>query len=160
VDMGDSLAKLTDFDRKLLHILQYEFPVSSRPFQDIANTLNVEEMEVLSFVRCFFQQGLIRRLGASINSRQVGYVSTLVALKVSPLCIDQVSFMVNKFPEITHNYLRDGEFNMWFTAIAPNQEKLDCILGEIEISSGVENLVSLPAKKIFKVNVKFPMVAG
>lgn len=156
----NSLSELDELDRRILQAIQYDFPVASRPYGEIAVRLGVSEDAVLQKVRDFQARGLIRRLGASVNSRQVGYKSTLVALKVAYGKIEEVAKLVNGFAGVTHNYLREGEYNMWFTAIAPDASSLAAILAAVEAAEGVEDLMPLPAKRMFKVSVKFPMVAG
>lgn len=156
----DNRVKFDDLDRRILQAIQYDFPVASRPYGEIAARLGVSEEAVLERVRGFQAEGLIRRLGASVNSQKVGYKSTLVALKVAPEGIERVTQLVNGFAGVTHNYLREGEYNMWFTAIAPDEESLTAILAAVAAADGVEELMPLPAKRMFKVSVKFPMVAG
>lgn len=157
---AEKTLELDEFECKLLYILQYDFPLAPRPYKEIADKLQVTEETVLARVKQLFAKGLIRRLGASINSRQVGYASALVALKVALNYIPDVARVVNSFPGVTHNYLREGEYNMWFTAIAPDHNSLDAILNTIESTYGVEAMIRLPAKRVFKVSVKFPLVAG
>lgn len=155
-----ALLELDEFDRQVLHALQYDFAVDERPYREIAAKFQTTEEAVLARAERLYAKGLIRRLGASINSRQVGYVSTLVALKVTENSISNVAKVVNGFSGVTHNYLRDGEYNMWFTAIAPNEESLNAILHTVAASHGVAAVMSLPAKRVFKVSVKFPLAAG
>ncbi len=157
---ANALPELDEFDRQVLHALQYDFAVTERPYREIAAKIGTTEEAVLTRAEQLYAKGLIRRLGASMNSRQMGYVSTLVALKVTENSILPVAKVVNGFTGVTHNYLRDGEYNMWFTAIAPNEENLTAILHSVAATPGVEALLSLPAKRVFKVSVKFPLVAG
>lgn len=153
-------AKLDLFDRQILHFLQYEFPVSPQPYRDLAGRLGTTEDAVLARVRELYAQGYIRKLGASINSSRIGYSSMLVALRVAPERIGAVADLVNGFTGVTHNYLREGDYNMWFTAIAPDRDCLAAILETVAAAAGVEALMPLPAKRVFKVSVKFPMIAG
>lgn len=156
----NTLLELDEFDRQVLHALQYDFAVAERPYREIAEKFQTTEEAVLARAERLYAKGFIRRLGASINSRKVGYVSTLVALKVTENSIATVAKVVNGFAGVTHNYLRDGEYNMWFTAIMPNEESLNTVLHTVAATSGVEDVMSLPAKRVFKVSVKFPLVAG
>jgi len=157
---AEAFVELDEFDRNVLHALQYDFGVSERPYLDIAAKLNSTEAAVLVRVKRLYAKGIIRRLGASINSRQLGYVAVLVALKVTDECLLEVARIVNGFPGVTHNYLREGEYNMWFTAIAPSQESLDNILATVKAAEGVKAVMPLPAKRVFKVSVKFPLAVG
>ncbi len=64
--------------------------------------------------------------------------------------------VVNRYPGVTHNYLRQHHFNVWFTLIAESPARLEQILAEISGSSGVE-VLSLPAQEIYKIKVDFPL---
>ncbi len=158
--MGTELLELDELDRRILHALQYDFAIVARPYQAIAAKLDTTEEAVLERAADLNAKGLIRRLGASINSRRIGYCSILVALKVDDEFLTDVADAINGFSGVTHNYLRDGEYNMWFTVIAPNQESLDRTLNSIADLAGVEEMLPLPAKQVFKVSVKFPIPAG
>lgn len=158
--MDDKFSReLSETDRQILHLLQYKFPISKRPFRDLAIRLGLKEKEIIAKVAELSDRGFIRRLGATIDSRKIGYVSILVALKVRQEKISQISQVVNGFSGVTHNYLRKGKYNMWFTAIAPDQSSLLTILRTIGKTDGVEALLPLPAKRIFKVNVTFPLIS-
>lgn len=150
--------ELDEIDRKILNSLQYDFSVMERPFLDIAKKLDSTEEEILFRAERLYVKQIIRRLGASINSCQVGYISTLVALKVADERLSEVAKVVNSFPGVTHNYLRDGDYNMWFTAIAQDEDSLNGILSTVKATNGVKKLMSLPAKQVFKVSVQFPLV--
>lgn len=158
VDVAEERETLDDFDRKILHILQYDFPLIPSPYSYIGSLLQSTEEVILKRVSWLYEQGYIRRLGVSIDSRRIGYVSTLVALKVAERFVPTVAEVINRFAGVTHNYLREGEYNMWFTAIAPDQKSLDQILHTVREIKGVDVLLSLPAKRVFKVNVKFPLI--
>jgi DNA-binding Lrp family transcriptional regulator len=100
--------------------------------------------------------GVIRRIGANFTSRKLGYTSTLCAAHVPEERLARFVEVVNRFPGVTHNYLRQHHFNVWFTLIAESLERLDQILTEISEASGVE-VLSLPAQEIFKIKVDFPV---
>jgi DNA-binding Lrp family transcriptional regulator len=100
--------------------------------------------------------GVIRRIGANFTSRKLGYTSTLCAAQVPPERLPHFVEVVNRYPGVTHNYLRRHHFNVWFTLIAESLERLDQILAEISEASGVE-VLSLPAQEVFKIKVDFPV---
>lgn len=158
--MAGSTLSLTAFEAEVLELLQHQFPLVEYPYRHIAGVLGTGEEEIIECVERLYKQGLIRRFGASVNSRRIGYVSILAAAKVSQAHIETIAALINAFPEVTHNYLREGEYNMWFTVIAADQERLDGIISEVERTAGCEAVLRLPAKKVFKVSVKFPLIAG
>jgi siroheme decarboxylase len=147
--------KLDSIDRAILNEIQSDFPIRTRPYLEISKRLGLKEKEVLERVKKMTGGGIIRRIGANFNSRKLGFTSTLCAAKVPtdklPLFIEAV----NRYPGVTHNYERDGEYNIWFTFIAESSEIIESSLEEIRQETGVRDLISLPAKKLFKIRVNF-----
>ena len=140
-------------DNKLVNIIQKDFPINPKPFEIIADILNITEDEVLSRVERLKKEGIIRRLGGIFDSKKLGYVSTLCAVKVQPEKLEAAAAFINTFNEVTHNYLRDHEFNIWFTLIACSQARIDEILKQIQSKFNDCTIINLPAKKLFKINV-------
>jgi DNA-binding Lrp family transcriptional regulator len=118
--------------------------------------VGADEEQVLRRVRTLMESGVIRRLGANFTSRKLGYTSTLCAARVPPESLESFVEVVNRYPGVTHNYLRRHHFNVWFTLIAESPARLEQILAEISGASGVE-LLSLPAQEIFKIKVDFSL---
>jgi DNA-binding Lrp family transcriptional regulator len=137
-----------------LNEIQDRFPVQSSPYQVIGQRLGISETAVLDRVRKLKSAGIIRRIGASINSRRVGFVSTLLAARVPPEQLDHFVMTVNDCPGVTHNYQRRHDFNVWFTLIAPSEEDKRRTVDELSTKTGVE-ILELPAKRIFKIKVDF-----
>jgi siroheme decarboxylase len=140
-------------DNQLLNIIQKDFPIDPKPFETIANILNITEDEVLLRVEKLKKEGSIRRLGGIFDSKKLGYVSTLCAVKVQPEKLEEVAAYINTFNEVTHNYLRDYEFNIWFTLIAYSRERIQEILESIQSKFNDCIIINLPAKNLFKINV-------
>ncbi len=144
-------------DRKLLNMLQYHFPLSATPFADVGEKLGLSETEVIARLKKLKQEGLIRRLGAIFDSRKLGYVSTLVAAKIPEDKIDEAVAIINRLAGVTHNYLRNHDFNVWFTITAHSEARLTELLETIRQRTGIDEMVNLPAKKTFKIRVEFKM---
>lgn len=142
-------------DKQLLHLIQSNFPVVPRPFAEIGQQLGISEQEVLERIARLQQEGVIRRLGGLFDSRKVGYTGTLCALRVAETDIDRVAQIVNSYPGVTHNYLRNHRYNMWFTLLAPSEQRLNDILTEIKQKTGLTDILNLPALNVFKVRVNF-----
>ncbi len=148
---------LTDFDKSLLNLIQTNLPLEKRPFAIIAERLGTNETEVIARLRFLKEQGFIRRIGPFFDSGRLGYVSTLVALRVIPERMGLVAKAVNRYHGVTHNYEREGNFNLWFALISPSISAQMKVLAEIEQLVGVEQLISLPATRKFKVSVQFKL---
>lgn len=142
-------------DKKLLQIIQSNFPVVQRPYEMIGRQLGINEQEVMDRISRLQQAGIIRRLGGLFDSRKIGYTGTLCALRVPEEEIDQVAQIINSYPGITHNYLRNHHYNMWFTLLAESEQHINSILNEIKEKTGLADILNLPAVNIFKVRVNF-----
>ena len=149
--------ELSKFDKSLLNLLQGNIPVCSRPFAAMAATLGVEEDFVLERVRELKAAGYLRRIGTFFNSANLGYRGTLVALEVAPSEICAVAETINRYDEVTHNYEREGKFNLWFTLLTLNSEREHNILQEIKSLRGVEEMINLKSNRKFKINVQFKL---
>ena len=147
--------KMDRIDREILNEIQSHFPLRSRPFQEVGKKLRLSEKEVLWRVSRLKNEGIIRRIGANFNSRRLGFTSTLCAAKVPKDKLDDFIEAVNRYPGVTHNYERDGDYNIWFTFIGESTKTIEQALEEIKAGTGINDLISLPAEKIFKIRVDF-----
>ena len=146
---------LDDIDKKILNVIQTGFPICHAPYAEIGEKVGLTEDEAFSRVEAMFDGEIIRRLGASFDSRGLGWTSTLCAMKVPADAIEEVAKVVSAYPHITHNYERGHEYNLWFTVIAPDADEVDRILREIEKDSGYGPVRNMPMLKKFKIKVDF-----
>ncbi|QGT99056.1 Siroheme decarboxylase AhbA, alternate heme biosynthesis pathway [Candidatus Syntrophocurvum alkaliphilum] len=143
-------------DIKILNLLQNEFEISLNPYKDMADKLKISEEELLQRVNNLKEKGIIRRIGAVFDSKSLGYYSTLCAVKVPDAKIDEAASLINSERGVTHNYIRDHEYNIWFTLTAPSIEKAMHILTIIEEKLGLK-IVNMPSKKVYKIRVSFDL---
>lgn len=151
------MTRLSSFDKALLNLLQGDIPICSQPFARMAERLGTDEATVLERLRELKAAGYLRRIGTFFDSNRLGYHGTLVALKVEPSAVDAVARAVNRYPGATHNYEREGAYNLWFTLLTPDAECESKILAEIRSLRGVEDMLRLKANKKYKVNVQFKL---
>ena len=159
---GGSAVPLDDTDRKLLNLMQGSFPIAVRPFAVVAEEAGLEEQEVLDRVEHLISQRIIRQVTPIFDTRALGFSSMLVAAKVDPENPHRAAKVINEHPGVTHNYLRNHEFNLWFTiAVAPDSklgiEKTLEILGR---EAGAESIRQLPTLKLFKIKMDLDMQGG
>ncbi|WP_243439067.1 AsnC family transcriptional regulator [Fundidesulfovibrio soli] len=143
-------------DRKILDIIQSGFPIEERPYAAVGEQLGLTESEVLARVRALRAKGVIRRIGANFSSGSLGWQSTLCAARVPEAQIEAFVAEVNSHQGVTHNYLRDHSFNVWFTMIAPDMAAVRATLAEITSKTGIA-VLNLPAEELFKIKVDFAM---
>ena len=146
---------MDDIDKAILNRIQSNFPVSPRPFLDIARELRLSEDETLLRIQRLKSAGVIRRIGGNFVPGKLGYVSTLCAASVPETAIETFADVVNSYPGVTHNYVRENNYNVWFTFIAPSMTLIRRYLEEISLKTGVLNILNLPATRVFKIKAHF-----
>ncbi len=146
---------LTDFDKQLLNLLQSNLPVCTRPFAHLGEMLGVSEETVLTRLKELKEEGYLRRIGTFFNSDRLGYHGTLIALCVDAEQLPAVANAVNQYVGVTHNYEREGIYNLWFTLLSPSQAAEQKILSEVTALPGVRSMMNLRANKRYKINVQF-----
>lgn len=142
-------------DRGLLNRIQSELPLVERPFREIGKELGMPEDEILERLGDLKAQGIIRRIGGNFVPRKLGFVSTLCAAKVPEEKINAFSRIVNRYPGVTHNYIREAPYNAWFTFIAPSTAEIETALEKIAEEAGIPPILNLPATKVFKIRAQF-----
>ncbi len=148
--------KLTPLDRRILNRLQEDLPFVERPWQAIADELSITESFLLMEIAFLKKKGIIRRINAVFVPRRIGFASTLIAVKAATANIERVAKKINSYPEVTHNYRRGAEYNLWFTLVARDRKRIAQIKNQIKKDKDVQRLLDFPVLKLFKINVKFP----
>jgi len=149
---------LTDLQKRLCNRLQEGLPICARPFAEIARTLDSTEPEVLQHTHELLKAGLIRRLSVLLNHRALGIASALVTAHVPPERLDLVADAVNALHGVSHNYLREHHYNLWFTLQEPTENDIRTALLDLESRFGVA-FHSLPVTRVFKLDVRFDLDA-
>jgi siroheme decarboxylase len=146
-------------DQQLLNLIQQSFPATSRPYEALGRLTGITEDDAFKRIHRMRETGVIRRLGGVFDSGKLGYVSTLCAVCVPEGDVDQAASLINALPGVTHHYVRDHRYNLWFTLIEPSQEVLGKTLAQLEkklqTAAGAGPILSLPAKQVFKIKVQF-----
>ncbi len=148
-------SSLPEKRRELLALLQTAFPIESRPFQTLADRLHVREAEVLDYVRSLVRDRVIREISPIFEARKLGYTGTLVAVQVEEDRAAELAAAMLTVGEITHNYFRSGEFNLWFTITARDRNIIDDIIRWVEKFPGVQRALDLPMEQVFKISAVF-----
>jgi siroheme decarboxylase len=159
---GGAAVPLDDFDRRLLNAMQGAFPIEPRPYATVARALEVPEAQVLARVQELLDDRIIRQVTPIYDTRALGYGSMLVAAKVDPEHPWRAAKIVNSHPGVSHNYLRNHAFNMWFT-IAVEEDSALGLQGTLDVLqelTGAESIRQLPTLKLFKIRMDLEMEGG
>jgi siroheme decarboxylase len=150
---------LDELDRKLLNLMQGSFPLEPRPYAAVAREAGIAEEQVLERVRRLLEERIIRQVTPIYDTRALGFSSMLVAAKVDPEHPWRAAKIVNSHPGVSHNYLRNHDFNMWFTlATEPDSPLgLEGTLEVLQRLTGAESIRQLPTLKLFKIRMDLEM---
>jgi len=159
--LGAAIA-LDEFDKRLLNQMQGSFPIVERPYAAVANALGVTEDVVLRRVQELIDERIIRQVTPIYDTRAFGYGSMLVAAKVDPEHPWGPAKIINSHPGVSHNYLRNHEFNMWFTIAVEEHSRLGLqgTLDVLQELTGAESIRQLPTLKLFKIRMDLDMEGG
>jgi siroheme decarboxylase len=150
---------LDDVDRKLLNLMQGSFPIATRPYRHVAELGGIGEAEVMSRVQRLLDKRIIRQVTPIFDTRALGYSSMLVAAKVDPEHPHRAAQVINEHPGVSHNYLRNHEFNLWFTIATEPDSKLG-LEGTLDVlaqAAGAESVRQLPTLRLFKIRMDLEM---
>ncbi|HSD82031.1 MAG TPA: Lrp/AsnC family transcriptional regulator [Solirubrobacteraceae bacterium] len=150
---------LSELDRRLLNLLQGSFPLRERPYAHVAEQAGATEDEVLAATRRLLKDRIIRQVTPIYDTRAFGYGSMLVAAKVDPEHPWRAAKIVNSHPGVSHNYLRNHDFNMWFTIAVEEDSRLGLqgTLDVLQELTGAESIRQLPTLKLFKIRMDLEM---
>ncbi len=157
-----SAVPLDETDRKLLNLMQGSFALRPDPFRGVAEPAGIPEAEVMERVQYLLDKRIIREITPIFDTRALGYSSMLVAAKVDPEYPHRAAQFINSHPGVTHNYLRNHDFNLWFTlAVEPDSRLgLDGTLDVMAAKTGASSIRQLPTLKLFKIRMDLEMEGG
>jgi DNA-binding Lrp family transcriptional regulator len=153
---------LDEADKKLLNLMQGSFALTRRPFAHVAGLAGLPEAEVMDRVQRLLDKRIIREITPIFDTRALGYQSMLVAAKVDADHPHRAAKIINSHPGVTHNYLRNHDFNLWFTiAVEPGSKLgMDGTLDVLAAETGAHSIRQLPTLKLFKIRMDLEMEAG
>ncbi|MGN6167025.1 MAG: siroheme decarboxylase subunit alpha [Solirubrobacteraceae bacterium] len=154
--------ELDELDKRLLNLMQAHFPIARRPYLDVAANAGIDEQSAMARVTRLLDQRIIRQVTPIFDTRALGYSSMLVAAKVDPENPWRAAKVINEHPGVSHNYLRNHEFNIWFT-IATEPDSPLGLQGSLKVLgslAGAESVRQLPTLKLFKIRMDLEMEAG
>ncbi len=145
--------RYSDLEKRLLNDFQHGFPLSPRPFAELAERLGCDEQSVLDAYRRLQEEGVVSRIGPVFRPNRIG-VSTLAAMAVPPAELERVADCISARAEINHNYERLHDFNLWFVVTARDEARLQQALEAIEQDCGYP-VMSLPMLEDYFIDLGF-----
>lgn len=148
---------LDQTDIAIINCIQEGLPIAMEPFRVLGENIGISEQEIIRRLTRLREAGFIRRIGGIFDSGKLGYTSTLCALQVSEADIEDAAGFINAFPGVTHNYIRNHVYNIWFTVAAPSKSDLNDIVMRIKQRFPKNRLTCFPSKKQFKIRAVFKL---
>jgi DNA-binding Lrp family transcriptional regulator len=151
------MPELDDLDKRLLNLIQGEFPLVERPYAALAERTGATEAAVMERIAALKRGRIIRQINAIFDTRALGYQSSLVAARYAPEQLHQGALIVNQHPGVSHNYERAHAFNLWYTIAVPPGSDLQAHIDALHRLSGAEATRTLPTLRLFKIGVDLDM---
>lgn len=147
---------MDEIDKKILNLIQEEFPLHKRPYAEIGKHVGIGEKEAIDRIQRLKDVGIIRRIGVVFEPKKLDYTSTLCGVHVEEERLMELVAAINKHTGVTHNYEREGNLNLWFTIIADRTEEIDAFIEDLEQRFAVK-IYRFPKKRVFKIKTYFPV---
>ncbi|MCH4183893.1 MAG: radical SAM protein [Eggerthellaceae bacterium] len=145
-----------EYDARILTCIQTDYQLTRDPYAAIGLLCGMSADAAYESIRRLYDNGDVRRIGAVLDSKHLGYTSTLCAMAIDThQTLERAIKIINSYDEVTHNYVRTDRYNVWFTLIAPTRKRILHILAEISQATGVTDILELPATDLFKIRVDF-----
>ena len=141
-------------NRAIINTLQLGFPISERPYKEAAQSLGIDERELIQRLQTMLADKRLSRFGPLYHAERMGGGLSLCARAVPEEDIDKVAEQVNSFPEVAHNYARDHDLNMWFVLATETPQRIDEVLKEIQTRTCCP-VYNMPKKQEFFVGLHF-----
>ena len=145
-------------DREILNAVQSRFPLDAQPYARIAEEVGATEDDVMARIVRLKETNVIRQVSAIFDTRRLGYKTTLVAFRYPEETLDKAAQRINRHPGVSHNYERNGYFNLWFTIAVPPHEDIEAVVGRMAEETGALSARVMPTIRFFKIGVNFDMV--
>jgi DNA-binding Lrp family transcriptional regulator len=140
-------------DKQIINALQDGFPICDAPYRQVAERLGLTERELIDRLQVLLANGALTRFGPLYNAEQMGGALTLAAVKAPVERYDEITGVINAFPEVAHNYARSHELNMWFVIATETPERIQQTINAIEQATGL-TVYNMPKIKEYFVNLK------
>ncbi len=143
-------------DKRLINNLQRGFPLSSRPYREVADALGMDEQDVIDRLRRLLDEGALTRLGAIVSAPATGGQRTLAAVAAPAHLLESVIEAINRHPEVSHNYERTHRYNLWFVISSEEADAIERVIAEIECDTGL-TVINLPSLEQYRVEFYYEL---
>jgi len=144
---------MDDIDRRIINSLQAGFPICDAPYQQVASQLGLTEQALIARLQALLDNGTLTRFGPLYHAELMGGALTLAAVKAPIEKFDEITGIINAFPEVAHNYARNHALNMWFVVATETPEQIHSVIAAIEQQTGL-TVYNMPKINEYFVGLK------
>ncbi len=145
------MSGFTEKESNVLNEIQKSFPLEKRPFDQLSGDTGIPVREIIDILKDLKERGVIRNIAGIFNGESLGYYLNLVALKVDESNIEGAVELINSHPGVSHNYLRDHDYNIWFTLAEESEESFRKAIDTISAESGARDTLIMRNEKLYKI---------
>ena len=147
--------EISQQDKEIIRVLQDEFPLVEEPYKELAAKVGISEAEFLERVRRLTEEKKIRKMGAVLRHREVGFsANALCVWEVPEDRLDEIASHMSNHPSVSHCYDRTTAegwpYNLYTMIHAHSREECEQIAEALAEENGVSNRVMLYSKKEWK----------
>jgi len=147
----------SDQQNDLARAIQRAFPLERDPYARLGEPLGVGAEEVRAQLLSWERDELLREVSGILEGSALGHQSALVACCVPAEQLERVALIINEHPTITHNYVREHDYNLWFTIAVPDEMGIEASLERLGHAAGVPSFAILRRTLTFKIGVNFDL---
>ena len=135
-------------EREIIQVLQDGLPLVERPFQPLAEKLGITVEELLRIINDFCEQGLIRRFGATLRQKEIGYTANaMVVWNVPEGQADSAGSVLAGFQQVTHCYRRPRKpgwpYNLFTMIHGSSRSGCQMLAQEMALAAGIADYALL-----------------
>ncbi|SEH28338.1 Lrp/AsnC family transcriptional regulator [Selenomonas sp. KH1T6] len=148
-------AGVSELDKKVIRALQGEFPLVAEPYKVLAEGIGISEDLFLERVKALEEDKKIRKMGAVLRHREVGFKANVLAAWVVPQEeLDTIAQEMARHPAVTHCYDRTTApgwpYNLYTMIHGHSREECEAIASELGEAAGVTESIMLYSKHEWK----------
>ncbi len=145
--------EFTEKEALVLNRVQKGIPCLSEPFLAIAEETGLTEDEVLDIITNLKENKVIRNISGIFEGKKLGYHMSLVAFEVPVDKTESAAALISSHPGVSHNYLRNHRYNIWFTLAEESEERFNKTVSMLASQSGALDFLVLQNEKLLKIGV-------
>ena len=147
--------EIEEIDKKIVRLLQGEFPLVAEPYKELAAEIGITEEELLARISAMREDKKIRKMGAVLRHREVGFTAnSLCVWNVPDARVDEVAKRMAEHPRVSHCYDRnreaDWQYNLYTMIHGYSRAECEDIATELAAATGIAARRMLYTKREWK----------